>query len=148
MAEQSKRFGRVPRLKRVLECSYFGEVDTDFSPYQLRIEALDGRVIGSGSLTLGYRLRDGQLSYSHGHIEVNRAFGGRGRREIEGLAGIGEGDVLQKFRGYDTRGLEDTPGGCGGALTGTVEGTLRLRRVQRESKPLAGRRNRGALRWP
>nr|DAK16362.1 MAG TPA: hypothetical protein [Caudoviricetes sp.] len=44
MAEQSKRFGRVPGLKRVLECSYFGEVDTDFSSYQLLIEALDPRV--------------------------------------------------------------------------------------------------------
>lgn len=108
MAEQSRRFGRVPEPKRVLECSYFGEVDTDFSSYRLRIEALDGRVIGSGSLTLGYRLRDGQLSYSHGHIEVSLAFGGRGRREIEGLAGIGEGDVLQKFNGYNTSGLERT----------------------------------------
>lgn len=108
MVDQSRRFGRVPGLKRVLGCSYFGEVDTDFSSYRLRIEALDGRTIGSGSLTLGYRLRDGQLSYSHGHIEVSRAFGGRGRREIVGLARIGEGEVLQKFRGYDTRGLEDT----------------------------------------
>lgn len=108
MAEQSRRFGRVPGLNRVLECSYFGGVDTDFSSYRLSIEALDGRIIGSGGLTLGYRLRDGQLIYSHGHIEVSRAFGGRGRREIVDLAGIGECDVLQKFRGYDTRGLEDT----------------------------------------
>lgn len=108
MGQQNRRFGRVPGLKRVLECSYYGEVDTDFSSYRLRIEALDGRVIGCGSLTLGYRLRDGQLSYSHGRIEVSRAFGGRGRREIVGLARIGEGEVLQKFRGYDTRGLVDT----------------------------------------
>lgn len=99
---------RVPGLKRVLECSYFGEVDTDFSTYRLRIEALDGRVIAEGKLTLGYRLRDGQLSYSHGHVEVSRAFGGRGRREITGLDGIGEGDVLRKFYGYNTRGLENT----------------------------------------
>lgn len=106
--QQSRRFGRVPGLKRVLECSYFGEVDIDFSSYRLRIEALDGRVIGCGSLTLGYRLRDGQLSYSHGHLEVSRAFGGRGRREIVSLAAIGEGDVLRKFRGYGTPGLEDT----------------------------------------
>ena len=101
-------FGRVPGLKRVLECSYFGEVDTDFSTYWLRIEALDGRVIAEGKLTLGYRLRDGQLSYSRGHVEVSRAFGGRGRREITGLDGIGEGDVLKKFYGYNTRGLENT----------------------------------------
>lgn len=101
-------FGRVPGLKRVLECSYFGEVDTDFSSYRLRIEALDGRVIAEGKLTLGYRLRDGQLSYSRGHVEVSRAFGGRGRREITGLDGIGEGDVLRKFYGYNTRGLENT----------------------------------------
>lgn len=102
------RFGRVPGLKRVLECSYFGEVDTDFSSYRLRIEALDGGIIAAGSLTLGYRLRDGNLSYSHGHVEVNRAFGGRGRREITGLDGTGEGDVLRKFYGYNTRGLENT----------------------------------------
>lgn len=101
-------FGRVPGLKRVLECSYFGEVDTDFSTYRLRIEALDGRVIAEGKLTLGYRLRDGQLSYSHGHVEVSRAFGGRGRREITSVEDIGEADVLQKFNGYNTRGLERT----------------------------------------
>lgn len=108
METMSNGFGRVPGLKRVLECSYFGEVDTDFSTYWLRIEALDGRVIAEGKLTLGYRLRDGQLSYSHGHVEVDRAFGGRGRREITGLDGIGEGDVLKKFYGYNTRGLENT----------------------------------------
>lgn len=104
----SNGFGRVPGLKRVLECSYFGEVDTNFSTYWLRIEALDGRVIAEGKLTLGYRLRDGRLSYSHGHVEVSRAFGGRGRREITGVDAIGEGDVLRKFHGYNTRGLENT----------------------------------------
>lgn len=102
------QFGRVPGLKRVLECSYFGEVDTDFSSYWLRIEALDGRIIAAGSLTLGYRLRDGNLSYSRGHVEVSRGFGGRGRREITSVEDIGEADVLQKFNGYNTRGLERT----------------------------------------
>lgn len=102
----SNGFDRVPGIKRVLECSYFGEVDTDFSTYWLRIEALDGRVIAEGKLTLGYRLRDGNLSYSHGHVEVSRGFGGRGRREITGVEDIGEADVLQKFNGYNTRGLE------------------------------------------
>lgn len=102
------QFGRGPGLKRVLECSYFGEVDTDFSSYLLRIESLDGRVIAAGSLTLGYRLRDGNLSFSHGHVEVSRGFGGRGRREITSVEGIGEADVLQKFNGYNTSGLERT----------------------------------------
>lgn len=102
------QFGRGPGLKRVLECSYFGEVDTDFSSYRLRIEALDGRIIAAGSLTLGYRLRDGNLSYSRGHVEVSRGFGGRGRREITSVEDIGEADVLQKFNGYNTRGLERT----------------------------------------
>lgn len=102
------QFGRGPGLKRVLECSYFGEVDTDFSSYRLRIEALDGRIIAAGSPTLGYRLRGGNLSYSHGHVEVSRGFGGRGRREITSVEDIGEGDVLQKFNGYNTRGLERT----------------------------------------
>lgn len=102
------QFGRGPGLKRVLECSYFGEVDTDFSIYRLHIEALDGRIIAAGSLTLGYRLRDGNLSYSHGHVEVSRGFGGRGRREIKGVEDIGEADVLQKFNGYNTSGLERT----------------------------------------
>lgn len=102
------QFGRGPWLKRVLECSYFGEVDTDFTSYRLRIEALDGRIIAAGSLTLGYRLRDGNLSYSHGHVEVSRGFGGRGRREITSVEDIGEADVLQKFNGYNTSGLERT----------------------------------------
>lgn len=102
------QFGRGPGVKRVLECSYFGEVDIDFSIYRLHIEALDGRIIAAGSLTLGYRLRDGNLSYSHGHVEVSRGFGGRGRREITSAEDIGEADVLQKFNGYNTRGLERT----------------------------------------
>ena len=108
MKTTGNRFGRGPGMKRVLECSYFGEVDTDFSSYRLHIEALDGRIIAAGSLTLGYRLRDGNLSYSHGHVEVSRGFGGRGRREITSVEDIGEGDVLQKFNGYNTRGLERT----------------------------------------
>ena len=102
------QFGRGSGLKRVLECSYFGEVDIDFSIYRLRIEALDGRIIAAGSLTLGYRLRDGNLSYSHGHVEVSQGFGGRGRREITSVEDIGEADVLRKFNGYNTSGLERT----------------------------------------
>ena len=111
------QFGRGPGLKRVLECSYFGEVDIDFSSYRLRIEALDGRIIAAGSLTLGYRLRDGNLSYSHGHVEVSRGFGGRGRREITSVEDIGEADVLQKFNGYNTSGLERTRREVVGALS-------------------------------
>lgn len=102
------KFGWGPGLKRVLECSYFGEVDRDYSSYKLRIEALDGRTIAHAGLTLGYALRDGSLTYSHGHLEVSRAFGGRGRREILGLEDIGEGDVLSRFLGYNTAGLEQT----------------------------------------
>lgn len=118
------QFGRGPGLKRVLECSYFGEVDTDFSTYWLRIEALDGQVIAEGKLTLGYRLRDGNLSYSHGHVEVSRAFGGRGRREILGVDAIGEEDVLRKFYGYNTRGLENTRREVAGVLSRAMLGEL------------------------